>query len=106
MKVFTDKEAEECKRKIVVDQKFFKTLRQGIKTELHCKAASQQDKLLGLLKDEPFIPSALAPTDDLRVDKMPALSTIRATEVKTSGYIPGDIELSRSLKLDCNILPI
>lgn len=108
MKSFQLKENEKWKVNIVVDDTQFHTLRLGLSTELSCKATSQQDKLQGLLKDHPVIPSAIAPSEQLRVDTIPALTSIRDNERETDivGYIPGDLSVGMSLKRDCNIVPI
>lgn len=110
IKDFKDKESEKWKSKMVVGSMQFCTLRQGIKTEQSLRAASQQDKFKSLLKDEPIIPSAIAPSEHLRVDTLPALATtcIKKDENEKGlvGYLPGDISLCRSLKQDCNVIPI
>lgn len=114
-KEMNDKKSEDQKQwesKVIVKDKRFYTFRQGSRTELTTKgplAARQQDKLKGLLKDQPMM-TPLASYESLRVDTIPSLSVIHNEdkEMSIAGYIPraGPDESQGSLKRDCNTIPI
>lgn len=108
LKSYDHEDQKKWRTKIVVNDTQFYVLRQGQK-ELRIKgpsAATQQDKLKGLLKDPPMRPS-LAPDDLTPVNTIPCLSVIRDNEreVGVVGYLPGP-QFQRSLKRDCNVIPI
>ena len=92
------------------DKRFY-TFRQGSRTEMCAKgplAARQQDKLKGILKDEPAMLS-LAPFEGVQVGSIPALSVIHNgnKDMDIASFIPrSGPESCNSLKRDCNIIPI
>lgn len=105
------KDAEAWQAKLVVANSQFQVLRRGIRTELSDKglhASSQTDQLSGLLKDKP-VKKGLLPSNQLRVDTIPALRVISSCSQEEEhsqvvGFLPGPS--SHSLKLDSNVIPL
>lgn len=92
-----------------MDDLRFHVLRRNPKTETTtrgAKATTQIEKMKGLLKDKPNRLS-LKLSEHLRVDNIPAISTIRMNEDEDSiiGFLPGPDSL-RSLKRNANVIPL
>ena len=111
LKEHKDNEQREWKSRVVVDDTRFHILRHSIKTETSTKgrkAASQIDKLQGLLKDNPAKVS-LRPSERLRVDNLPSLGTITMNEEGVEktlvGFLPGP-DMNRSLKQNKNTIAL
>ena len=108
---FNQREHEMWQAKLVVENTNFGVVRRGIRTELGSTACCQADKLQSLLKHDPTR-KGLAPTEQLRVDNIPALSVLSTGNKEEeeegrsgAGFTPGP-HSNRSLRLSCNVIPI